>query len=474
MWISPKKRRVYPQLIHIRDTRKRGLDHKRLKKRLTVYPLIHSAYYYDYYKKKFRIGFNYMYSFKREFALAGLCLMTLVLSFSACTRKNNLTGNNWSDTKPLTFTDSLSASGFSFADTANVSGFEGSLLVAKMGAVESVPMIRFTGLPKSSLLSGGNSTVTEAKLLLSLKRRSAEPRSTLKLNFFRIKGRWTADSTNVVPDDSLVVSGIAEFTVPVVPAGSDSLLSIPVPNEVIRNWQVADSTYFSLAIRCSDNSWAEFYSMEGSSSQGPKLEFKYRFAADAANSTLKEYSSFAITDSYRLNAPLGTQQQNVWLLRNISPSRIFLKFNLNPNNFRAMDGAMLDSLKLKRVTVNKAELVLYIKNNPYYGSTIPYALRSFNVTKDSVSTAISLQEADYEFLTLTPSNTGLVRGDSIVVNITPQIQGYLSGNIVNKGVMIRSLQEMQNFGELEFWNDEPSTLPENRPKLRVKYTPPYL
>ncbi|HRY84297.1 MAG TPA: hypothetical protein P5533_06655, partial [Candidatus Cloacimonadota bacterium] len=235
-----------------------------------------------------------MYSFKNSFALTALCLMTIVLSITACTRKNNLTGNNWSDTKPLTFTDSLSAKGFAFSDTAKVTGFEGSLLVAKMGAVESIPMIRFTGLPKSSLLNGGNSTLTEAKLKLTLKRRSAEPRSTLKLNFFRIKGRWTADSTNVVPDDSLLVSGIAEYTVPVIPAGSDSLLTIPIPNDVIRNWQVADSTYFSLAIRCSDNAWAEFYSMEGSSSQGPKLEIKYRFAADAANSTLKEYSSFAI------------------------------------------------------------------------------------------------------------------------------------------------------------------------------------
>ncbi len=415
-----------------------------------------------------------MYSFKNSFALTALCLMTIVLSITACTRKNNLTGNNWSDTKPLTFTDSLSAKGFAFSDTAKVTGFEGSLLVAKMGAVESIPMIRFTGLPKSSLLNGGNSTLTEAKLKLTLKRRSAEPRSTLKLNFFRIKGRWTADSTNVVPDDSLLVSGIAEYTVPVIPAGSDSLLTIPIPNDVIRNWQVADSTYFSLAIRCSDNAWAEFYSMEGSSSQGPKLEIKYRFAADAANSTLKEYSSFAIVDSYRLSAPPGTQQNDLWLIRNISPSRIFIKFNLNTNNFRAMNGTMLDSLKLKQVTINKAELVLYIKNNPYYGSTIPYALRSFNVTKDSVSTAVSLQEGDYEYLSLTPSNTGLATGDSIVVNITPHIQGYLSGNIVNKGVMIRSLQEMQNFGELEFWNDEASTPAEKRPKLRVKYTPPYL
>ena len=445
-----------------------------LKKRLTVYPLIHNAYYYVYYKKKFRIGFNYMYSFKNKFALAGLGLLILVLSFTACTRKNNLTGNNWSDTHPQSFTDSLYATGFSFSDTAKVSGYEGTLLVAKMGTTESVGMIRFTGMPKSSLLSGGNSTVTEASLKLSLKRRSAEPRSTLKLNFFRIKGRWAADSTDVVPDDSLVASGIAEFTVPVVPAGSDSTLTIPIPNDVIRNWQVADSTYFSLAIRCSEGSWAEFYSLEGSSSQAPKLEFKYRFAEDTATSTLKEYSSLSIIDSYRLTASPGTQQDNVWLIKNISPSRIFIKFNLNTTKFRAMNGAILDTLKLKQVTVNKAELVLYIKNNPYYGSTIPFSLRSYNVTKDSISTAVSLQEGDYEYLTLTQTNSGLATGDSILINVTPQIQGYLSGNLVNKGVMIRSLQEMQNFGELEFWTDDPSTPAEKRPKLSVKYTPPYL
>ena len=415
-----------------------------------------------------------MYTLKNRFALLSICLLSLILSFTACTRKNNLTGNNWSDNRPQSFTDSLSAYGFTFADTARVTGFEGSLLCAKMGATEAVTMIRFTGMPKSSLLNGGNSTVTEAKLNLTLKRRSAEPRSTLKLNFFRIKGRWVADSTDVVSDESLVASGIPEFTVPDVPAGTDSLITITIPNDVIRNWQVADSTYFSLAIRCSDNAWAEFYSVEGSTASGPKLEFKYRFADGAADSTLKDFSSLSIADSYRVVAPMGTQTQDLWQVKNISPSRIFIKFNFNTNNFRDTQGAMLDTLKLKQVTINKAEMVLYIKNNPYYGSTIPYALRTYNVTKDSVMTAVSLQEGDYEYLTLSQTNAGLARGDSIVVNITPQIQGYLSGNLVNKGVIIRSLQEMQNFGELEFWNDNPSTPAAKRPKLRVKYTPPYL
>lgn len=411
-----------------------------------------------------------MYSMKKSHMLL-LGVLSLVLLFSgACTRKNNLTGNNWSDIRPQVFTDSLFTAGFSFADTAKVSGYEATLLCGKMGTREAVAVMRFTGLPADSLLQ----TVTEAKLTLKFKRRSPEPRSTLKLNLFRLKWSWTADSTFAIADSSIVPFEpvIPEYTVPDVSA--DSTYSITIPNDVIKNWMHTGTTGLCFALRSSENGWSEIYSIDSGSS-GPKLSFKYKLTTDTATAALKEYSSLAISDSYRVVAPFGTEYDNRWLIKNISPSRIFVKFDINNSKFRDMDGNPLNALAIKRLTINKAEMVLYVKNNPYYGSTIPYGLRTYRVTKDSLSTAVSLQEGDYELLSLNPTSNGQITADSIVVNITAVVQGITSGDIENYGVMIQSLQEMANFGELELWHFADPALPAGKaPYIRIKYTPPYL
>jgi hypothetical protein len=139
-----------------------------------------------------------------------------------------------------------------------------------------------------------------------------------------------------------------------------------------------------------------------------------------------------------------------------------------------MEGVPLSDTQLKRVTINKAQLVLYIKNNPYY-EKISYSLLALNVVKDSISTPVALADGDTELMSYTGTTSGLATGDSIVINITPMIQGYTSGNIENKGIVIRSLHEMLNLGELEFWHFNDPLLPQNKkPVIRVTYTPPFL
>ena len=128
----------------------------------------------------------------------------------------------------------------------------------------------------------------------------------------------------------------------------------------------------------------------------------------------------------------------------------------------------------KRVTINKAQLVLYIKNNPYY-EKVNYSLLALNVVKDSISTPIALEDGDTELMSYIGTTTGLASGDSIVINITPMVQGYTSGNIENKGIVIRSLHEMLNLGELEFWHFGDPTCPAaKKPVIRITYTPPFL
>ncbi len=395
-------------------------------------------------------------------------LVLMIVLISGCTRKNNLTGDNWSDIRPQVFTDSLFTLGFSYGDTVKVSGFEGSLLAGNYGGAEAVAMMRFTGLPETTTLAA----VSEAKLTLTLKRRSAEPRNPLTLEFKKLLWPWTADSTFAIADTSLIASGIEPFVVPNVPVGTDSTLTITLPAALIQNWKHSGSTGLNLAIKTDEGGFAEFYSID-SGTQGPKLSFKYRLTTDSATATMKTFESYAISDSYRVDTTISPVEANRWIFRNISPSRIFAKFAINNSKFRNMQGAALDSVALKRVTINRAELIFYVKNNPYYSNNTNYSLRAFNVTRDSINSAQYLASSDYQLLSLSSISSGRITADSVVVNITPMVQGYVSGDLENLGIMIRSLQEMQNFGELELWHflDAPAG---KKPYIRVRYTTPYL
>jgi len=397
-----------------------------------------------------------------------LLLILMVSLFGACTKKTNPTGNNWSDTHPLSFTDSLFTLGFSFGDTVKVSGYEGTLLAGNMDGAEAITFLRFTGLPADSLIS----TVTDASLELTIKRRNTEARNPLTLSFVRLKWHWTADSTFAVADTSLVPAGIADFVVPVIPAMSDSTVSVPLPADLIKNWYHAGSNGLSIAIKTDAGGFAEFYSID-SGTKGPQIKFKYKLTTDAASAAMKEYESYSISDSYRVVAPASGVEAGRWILNNISPSRIFAKFALNPSRFVDMEGVALDEIGLKRLTINKAELVFYVKDNPYYTSPNSYSFRAMNVVRDSINSAEQLYKADYEILALTSISSGTVSSDSIVINITPLVQGYTSGDLENLGVVIRSLHEIMNFGKLELWHfsDAPAG---KKPYLRVRYTPPYL
>ena len=85
-----------------------------------------------------------------------------------------------------------------------------------------------------------------------------------------------------------------------------------------------------------------------------------------------------------------------------------------------------------------------------------------------------LVTGDYEIIAYTVTSTGIIKGDSLTVDVTPIIQAYTSGDKTPKGIMIQSLQERKNFGSLEFWDCNEGTLPEKKPYIKITYTPPFL
>jgi len=125
-----------------------------------------------------------------------------------------------------------------------------------------------------------------------------------------------------------------------------------------------------------------------------------------------------------------------------------------------------------RMTINKAELILFVKDNPYYEKTTAYFF-PFNVKPDTLTSETVLTDSQLETLAYTYASGTVVNKDSVRVEITPIIQAFTSGDKPNNGIVVRCTSEMHNFGKLEFWHyaDAPEG---KKPYIRIYYTEPYL
>ena len=206
------------------------------------------------------------------------------------------------------------------------------------------------------------------------------------------------------------------------------------------------------------------------SSNSPKLNIKYKTETEGEWIT---YNQSPAKDTYTLEAQ-ETDPSELWKISNLNSTCLYIKYQPSYTLFKDNDENQLSEIQIKRLTVNKAEIVLHIKNNDYYNATTSYSLYPFNVVKDSITDPVLLLKSDYETLVYTVTSKGTITGDSLTVDITPIVQAYTSGEKIPKGIMIQSTQERKNFGTLEFWDCNASTPVEKKPYVKITYTPPYL
>ena len=411
-----------------------------------------------------------MVSLHRGYYCRWMALILLgILLLSACTTKTNPTGNNWSDVRPISFRDSTSfVAGYSYPAVVSVKGNESNLLCGNWNGVEAVALMRFTGLPTEFSIPAGYQDSTY--LELTLVKRSPLIRYPVNLSVYKLDQSWAAESTSLVQDAAMRLITLQEFTIPDTISSSGTEINIPIPTNEIEDWRSeADTLGLSLVVKTGAASYVEIRAAE--TGRGPQLRFKYRLDSDTAETEDREFKSRATRDSYRLDADLAPLLPDRWVISNFQPSRIYVNFALDSTLFQDNQGNQLDPQQYRRATINHAELVLFVKENPYYGSSLQYSLRGDRMN-DSLDIANLVEITDAQ------TSTGLItqsfiRGDSLVVNITPIVQAWTSGDRQNFGVVIRSLHELLNFGELELWHfsDAPAG---RKPKLRVTYTPPYL
>ncbi|HQC58274.1 MAG TPA: hypothetical protein PK143_02350 [Candidatus Syntrophosphaera thermopropionivorans] len=395
----------------------------------------------------------------------------LAIILGGCINDHNPTGNNWSNVRPMSFTTPLDiVAGYSFPGSGSIKGTETSLVCGNYNGIESVAFVRFTGLPSVGTFHIPEAYQDSTYLNLVLTRKFSESRNPVEVKIYKLNQSWAADSTNLIQDSNLSLITPQSYTITDSISSAGTQIKIPIPVAALEQWtSEADSLGLTLAIKTGENSYIEFKSRE--SGAGPKLHFLYRTTDE--NPTEKKYDQYCNKDSYRIDEETAPIITNQWILSNIPPSRIYLYFPMNFSLFQDTEGNPLNEIQLKRTTINHAELILYVKENPYYGTSTQYRLRADRVNDSlDINTAITVLDEQVASGIITQS---FIRGDSLVVNVTPLIQAYTSGDKMNYGIVIRSMQELINYGKIELWHFNDSSTPaEKQPKLRVTYTPPFL
>ena len=395
----------------------------------------------------------------------------LAIILGGCINDHNPTGNNWSNVRPMSFTTPLDiVAGYSFPGSGSINGTENSLVCGNYNGIESVAFVRFTGLPSVGTFHIPEAYQDSTYLNLVLTRKFSESRNPVEVKIYKLNQSWAADSTNLIQDSNLSLITPQSYTITDSISSAGTQIKIPIPVAALEQWtSEADSLGLTLAIKTGENSYIEFKSRE--SGAGPKLHFLYRTTGE--NPIEKKYDQYCNKDSYRIDEETAPIITNQWILSNIPPSRIYLYFPMNFSLFQDTEGNPLNEIQLKRTTINHAELILYVKENPYYGTSTQYRLRADRVNDSlDINTAITVLDEQVASGIITQS---YIRGDSLVVNVTPLIQAYTSGDKINYGIVIRSMQELINYGKIELWHFNDSSTPaEKQPKLRVTYTPPFL
>jgi len=387
--------------------------------------------------------------------------LILILSFSACTKKNNLTGDNVSGIVPrIAIADSFSL-GYSYTHEGKVKGTESYIICGEEDGIEAIGVWRFTGLRDTMTVIG------EPVLKLVATRRSPLDSNPLALSFHKLAQHWTPDSTDMILDSNISPLSIPNFTVADSISSAGDTLAISIPAAVIENWKMENVTGFNLVIKTVDGGWLEFKANE--LANGALLNFKYKVPGSADTLT---YNQRAFIDSYRVTGDQSAITTAAWKLKNLLPQRMFFRFALQDELFTDGEGVVLSALDRKRMTINKAELVLFVKDNPYYGS-VRCNFYPYQVKMDTLAVPTVLTDNDLQIISNTFSSGTIISADSVKIDVTAVIQGFTSGNVSNNGIVIKNTAEMQNFGKVEFWHSANAPAGK-KPYIKIHYTTPFL
>ncbi len=388
-----------------------------------------------------------------------LILGTLFLLTSCIDSSKNTVGFVGSGITPtmITIPDSCFTNHYSFQDTTENYANNTSLFLGTNNSKEAKVLLKFTNLPDSIV------TLTHLRLSFPFTKNSLL--NPNEFNFSEILQNWdenkankfkaTSDENWENPDEiSANPFILTDYTIE-----NDSLVfDINSDNEAINNfkellntWISADSLNNGLLMVLQQDYYpdTETNYLELNSSENlvqPHLSFTYRTATDTVDVTYFRPPAY---DTFIINEQISTDEIQGLTISNISPTRMFFKFNLPQNLFPGINS----NSEYQKLTVNKAELVLHTELSDKYLTDHAFSFYPYLVTSENPDLPISSE--NYISLSGSTVTTDSLEYDKeLRINITPIVQAITSGDKDNYGIIVKSLKEGKNFDNIDFQTDD--------------------
>jgi hypothetical protein len=381
---------------------------------------------------------------------------TLFLLTSCIDSSKNTVGFVGSGITPtkITIPDSCFTNQFSFQDTTENYSNNTLLFIGNNGNKKATILLKLTNLPDSI------AELSHFRLSFPLNKNNITLPS--EFSYGKINQKWdenqatglkaTEDENWNNPNEiSTAIFSSDNYTIE-----NDSLVFdfgneyLSLLRELLNTWISADSLNNGLSLSLDevvypDNepNYLELHSSENVVQ--PHISFTYRTIKDTVDVT---YFKVPAYDTFIIKEEISTNPINILKISNISPTRMFFKFNLPQNLFPGINSGS----DYQKMTINKAELVLKTETNDKYLTDHSFSFYSYLITKENPELPISTE--DYISLSGSIVTTdSLEYNKELRINITPIIQAFTSGDKDNYGIIIKSLKEGKNFDNIDFQND---------------------
>ncbi len=407
-------------------------------------------------------------------------IMIISMIMVSCTQKDNVVGTNGPG-GPTPISTTIDYTNFteiySYEDSCAFSN-SNTMILGNYNTETSYSLLRFTTLPDSFY------EISSVNISLEIDDRNEFDiidNTTLKLAKIN-NVEWYENATWWVSSDSTGWSGehfsdadytdlsLEEYEVECV---EDSIY-ITLDITILEDW-INEDVNSGLVIYSDTEGFMEIYASEYSIDENPTLTFEYKLIEADTSFTTETIETCYDCMIFETDNVYEKWEDEL-KISNIQPINIYTKFDVLESIFideLPIDYEITDddtALFLQRITINKAELILNNDGTNFYpasGSTYlsPYFVVSDTINFDPANLDIpllSFEDVDDLYIS---SSTDTLQTDQIVIDITKVIQFYISGEYVNKGIVLRSLNVNDDFIHTEF---------DEFPEIRITFTPPYI
>ncbi len=415
-------------------------------------------------------------------------LIIILVIILGCTKKKNPTGFNPSfELKTKIIDWKYFDRAYSYEDSIRNSDFT-NLILGNFNNISADILMKFTAFPDSVF------EVENAKIKMTInKKYNFDNVSADDIKLGYLNTNWKESSvTWFTTGDSLNWKNSTEFSeedfTPIDYLNFevlDDTVSFEFDNNIVKNWINTDSLNCGIVLYTQkDSAFIVFNSSEiGSDEIEPTLSFDYKITAD---DTLMHYQKNSYYDTFIYHKIDNGDLQyfnNKIFLSGIMPTASYIHFNLPDSLFFSESNNEIDNhYESKRITVLRAELLLYPKEEQNYPLNSDFTIKPYLVISDSANSQNPNTPLEYRTDYI---SYGKVSDDSLYVeefkiDVTSVVQSIIAGTYVNSeeefecnnyGMLLKTLKENVSFANIEFYSIVAQEV-EKRPKLVIKYITP--